>query len=108
MRCSIFRAFTSTAVDDVAPVCVLGRVPHATCSLPRRTARPFAAVAGVYAGDQDEGKRVLQPLRELAEPIADFSGPMPYVDGQKLLDDDYPDGRFYYWKSLSSTRWATT
>jgi hypothetical protein len=25
---------------------------------------------------------------------------MPYVDAQQLLDEDYPDGWHYYWKSL--------
>jgi hypothetical protein len=44
---------------------------------------------------------VLQPLRELGEPIADFSGVMPYVEAQKLLDEDYPDGWRYYWKSTN-------
>jgi hypothetical protein len=61
---------------------------------------PFVAIAGMYAGDVEEGERVLKPLRELGEPIADFSGPMPYTEAQKVLDEDYPDGRLYYWKSL--------
>jgi FAD/FMN-containing dehydrogenase len=31
-----------------------------------------------YAGDEEEGMRVLAPFRELAEPVADLLGPMPY------------------------------
>lgn len=30
----------------------------------------------------------------------DFSGTMPYSDFQQVLDEDYPDGMRYYWKSL--------
>ena len=26
---------------------------------------------------------------------------MPYVEAQKLLDADYPDGWRYYWKSIA-------
>ncbi|MBZ0296138.1 MAG: FAD-binding oxidoreductase [Anaerolineae bacterium] len=32
----------------------------------------------VYAGDVEEGLRVVAPFRQLAEPIADMIGPMPY------------------------------
>lgn len=32
----------------------------------------------VYAGDIDEGMRVIEPFRHLAEPIVDMLGPMPY------------------------------
>lgn len=32
----------------------------------------------VYTGDIDEGLRVVAPFRELAEPIVDMIGPMPY------------------------------
>jgi hypothetical protein len=43
----------------------------------------------------------LHPLRELGEPIADFSAPMPYAEAQKILDEDYPSGGRYYWKSTN-------
>jgi FAD/FMN-containing dehydrogenase len=33
-----------------------------------------------YAGEEAEGLRVLAPFRELAEPIVDLLGPMPYPD----------------------------
>jgi hypothetical protein len=42
----------------------------------------------------------MQPLREFAEPLVDFSGPMPYTEVQRVFDEDYPDGFHYYWKSL--------
>ncbi|WP_254863483.1 FAD-binding oxidoreductase [Halovivax gelatinilyticus] len=55
---------------------------------------------GCYAGSPEDGEEALAPLRELGEPIADFSGTMPYAEFQRILDDDYPDGMRYYWKSL--------
>ena len=42
---------------------------------------------------------MIKPLREIAEPIADMSGPRRYLDAQKFFDADYPNGMFYYWKS---------
>jgi hypothetical protein len=60
----------------------------------------FLLLAGPFVGSLEEGERALRPLRELGTPLADFSGPMPYVEMQKFWDEDYPSGRRYYWKSL--------
>ena len=46
---------------------------------------------------------MLQPLRELGDPIVDLSGVLPYVEAQSLLDEDYPKGARYYWKSINLT-----
>ncbi len=43
----------------------------------------------------------LRPLRSLATPLADLSGRMPYAVFQQFLDEDYPRGRHYYWKSAA-------
>lgn len=57
-------------------------------------------MAAVYAGDADEGEKILQPLRELGEMAADFSGQMDYCDVQQLFDTLMPAGEYRcYWKS---------
>jgi FAD/FMN-containing dehydrogenase len=57
-------------------------------------------LAAVYAGDANEGERLLQPLRELGELAADFSGQMAYCDVQQLFDALMPHHRYRcYWKS---------
>ena len=38
-------------------------------------------------------------MRELGGAIADVSARMPYTVAQSVLDEDYPDGWRYYWKS---------
>jgi FAD/FMN-containing dehydrogenase len=48
----------------------------------------------------DRGEQVLRPFRELAAPVADLSGVTRFVDVQRALDADYPNGMLYYWKSL--------
>ncbi len=53
----------------------------------------------VAATDADTGRRLLQPLRDITEPMLDMSGPMPYVEVQQALDEDYPTGMRYYWTS---------
>lgn len=35
-------------------------------------------ILAVYTGDMEEGARVMQPLRDIAAPVADLVGPIPY------------------------------
>jgi FAD/FMN-containing dehydrogenase len=42
---------------------------------------------------------MLASLAGDSDPIADFSGPTRFEALQTLLDEDYPDGLRYYWKS---------
>jgi FAD/FMN-containing dehydrogenase len=57
-------------------------------------------IAAVYAGDADEGEKLLQPLREQGELATDFSGQIEYCELQKLFDTLMPAGDYRcYWKS---------
>jgi hypothetical protein len=58
-------------------------------------------LAGVWAGPADEGAGAVQCLRELAKPLLDFSGQMPYREVQRLYDGLFPNGvHRAYFKSL--------
>jgi len=96
-----YRDYTATAPDEVSCFAILGTIPT-TVSFPAELhGQPYVCFAAMYAGTVEEGKRVLQPLREFATPLVDFSAPMPYVQAQLLYDEDYPAGTLrYYWKSL--------
>jgi hypothetical protein len=61
--------------------------------------RPVFVVAGMYAGPVEEGEPIVQPLRELGEPLIDLSGPWPWLGLQSGFDALYPKGGLYYWKS---------
>ena len=89
------------ADEALSPVGVLGHVP-AIEEFPEHVhGQPFVAVLAVHPGNIGEGEAAVAPLRALGEPLADLSGPMPYVDAQRVLDADYPDGGRYYWKSIA-------
>jgi FAD/FMN-containing dehydrogenase len=59
----------------------------------------IVAILGVYAGAVDDGAKAAQPLRTLAEPIADLMGPMPYTAMQGLLDPLWQAGAQNYFTS---------
>ena len=66
---------------------------------PELVGRPALVAAAVYVGAPEAGDASLRPMRELTEPLVDLSGRMPYVELQRFLDEEYPNGRRYYWKS---------
>ena len=61
---------------------------------------PYVGVAGMWAGDPDDGERATRQLRELATPLLDMSGRMEYLDFQRSLDPFFPAGARRYWKAL--------
>lgn len=87
--------------DDFAPIAILGKVPEAEEFPPDAYGKDFAALLAPYPGDPAEGERLLRPLREITDPICDLSATMPYTRAQSILDEDYPDGWRYYWKSMN-------
>ena len=93
--------YLSEASEDVSPVAFFGRVPEAEEFPPGSHGEPYLTVLVLHPGDPAEGERILRPLREIADPIADLSATMAYTDAQAILDEDYPDGWRYYWKSLN-------
>lgn len=100
-----FRDFTTTAPDAISLLAACGKFPALPDHFPAELHDvPFVLLCGMYAGSAEEGERAMQPLRDFAKPLLDYSGVIPYVDAQKMFDPDYPNGMRYYWKSLNLMR----
>jgi FAD/FMN-containing dehydrogenase len=95
-----WRDFLADKHDRVGSIVEFSTVPETEDYPEAAWGRRVYTIAAVYAGDAAEGESLLQPLRELAEPLVDFSGQMAYVDVQRLFDAVIPFGRHRcYWKS---------
>ena len=92
--------FVATGPDEISTLVFAGELPEAELFDGADVHRQKFAIMGASAGPPDEGERALAPLREFGDALADVSGCMPYAEFQALLDEDYPDGMRYYWKSL--------
>ena len=57
----------------------------------------------VWLGNPEEGKRLMQPIREITETIGDGSGMHPYTAWQSAFDGLVPHGARNYWKSHQLT-----
>jgi FAD/FMN-containing dehydrogenase len=95
-----FREFMPRAPEELMAVAILWNSPGEEPIPEHARNQPVVVLAGAHSGPFAEGERAIAPLREIASPLVDFSGPMPFEAAQKLFDADYPDGRRYYWKSL--------
>jgi hypothetical protein len=96
-----YRGYCVGAPAEVSSFAICGEVPAEERFPQAIHGKPYVLFASCYAGDVEDGRRIMQPLRDFAEPLANFSAPMSYREEvQTMLDEDYPEGLRYYWKSL--------
>jgi len=102
---SAWHDFIAEAPETVTSEAPYWNIP-AVPAFPRAVhGREVLIIAAVYSDNWREGERVLQPLRELAEPVLDLSGVYPYTQVQTTFDPFYPAGELcFYWKSLRLDR----
>jgi FAD/FMN-containing dehydrogenase len=94
-----WRDYMAQAPDELSSIAILWSVPAEEPFPPEHHGKPVFVVAAVYSGSVEDGEPVVQPLRELAEPLVDVSGPWPWLGLQSGFDALYPKGGLYYWKS---------
>ena len=94
-----WRDFMAAAPEEVSSIALLWGVPEHEPFPPEHHGAPVVVVAAPYARPVEEGESVLQPLRELGEPLIDLSGPWPWLGLQSGFDDLFPKGEYHYWKS---------
>ncbi|HJQ74948.1 MAG TPA: FAD-binding oxidoreductase [Gaiellaceae bacterium] len=92
-------AATAQVPDEVTSFATFMTVPPAPDFPPELHGRKVLAVIAVYAGDPAEADPHLRPFRELATPLLDGTGPMPYVALQTMIDPSAPHGLHYYTRS---------
>ena len=94
-----WRDYVTTAPDELSSIVLLWSIPPAEPFPAEHHGKPALVVAGCYSGSIEDGEGVVQPLRELGQPLIDLSGPWPWLGLQSGFDALFPKGGFYYWKS---------
>ena len=59
----------------------------------------FAAIVGCWAGDLDQGEKMIGRFREFAPVVAEMVGAMPYPALNSAFDGLVPPGLQHYWKA---------
>jgi FAD/FMN-containing dehydrogenase len=95
-----YRDWAATAPNEVTSLTGCTTLPASEHTPPEIHDTPFVVVGGLYAGDPDEGMKVLQPLREFGTPLADISDILPFRGVQQAFDEFFQRGTLRsYWKS---------
>src|SRR3954470_22987065 len=94
-----YRGWVGTAPDELTTLVNLLTCPPAPFLPEDWHGKPLVAVIGMHAGPADEAERALRPLRNIATPVADLFGPMPYVAMQSLVDPLWGPGASSYMKA---------
>jgi FAD/FMN-containing dehydrogenase len=95
-----FRDWTETAPRNASALAFTAHVPELEEFPEDSWGEPAVAFLGSYRGDPERADEVYGPLWDAGTPIADLGGTMQFTDLQTMLDEDYPDGLRYYWKSI--------
>lgn len=80
------QAFLNNAPDEVSFNLLAAELPKAPFLPEALHYKKVVMLSGMYSGDPKDGGEAIQPLRELATPIADQSGITTYIELQKKFD----------------------
>jgi len=94
-----WRDYMAEAPEELNSLALFWSVPAHEPFPAEHHGKPIVLVAAVYAGEVEHGEAVVQPLRELAAPLVDMSGPWPWLGLQSGFDGLFPKGELRYWKS---------
>jgi FAD/FMN-containing dehydrogenase len=94
-----YRKASASAPDALSTVVNLTMAPPVPFLPESVHGKPIVAILGMWSGPLAQGDGHTRSLRELAPPIADLFGPMPYVAMQSLIDPLYPRGIHNYFRS---------
>lgn len=101
-----YRDFASDLPRDLNVWLVMRKAPPLPFLPQDVHGKEVVILAAFYAGDMKEGERLLQPLREVGNPIADVIGPHPFTGWQTAFDPLLTPGARNYWKSHNFTELA--
>jgi FAD/FMN-containing dehydrogenase len=94
-----YREWIAEAPDELTTI-VVHRIAPALPYIPQDLqGKRVVAVICCYAGDIEEGERVLRPMRAFGSPVLDLCMPKPFVAHQGMFDASFPPGWWYYFRS---------
>jgi FAD/FMN-containing dehydrogenase len=94
-----YRDYITTIPDELGTMVFLRTAPEVPFLPENIHGAAVVAIGICYAGDLEEGVKVVEPLREFGPPLADTIGPISFKVFHGMLDSIAPPGLQVYWKS---------
>jgi FAD/FMN-containing dehydrogenase len=93
-----YRQWLPQASVDVSPFYMVGAVPPVDHFPEEIQGQTICGLQWCYLGPQENLDEVMQPAREVAKPLFEHVGPIPYPALQSMFDPLHPPGFQWYWK----------
>jgi FAD/FMN-containing dehydrogenase len=100
----LFRDWAPGVPDDITAALNLTTAPPLPVIPEEWHGKKVTGLIVVSAGPADEAEAQVRAFRELAAPVADLLGPMPYMAMQTLIDPLWPKGIHAYFKATNLKR----
>jgi FAD/FMN-containing dehydrogenase len=99
-----FRDWAGDAPDEITALVNLTTAPPLPVIPEAWHGKKVVAFIAATTGPVEDGEGLVRRFREVAEPIADLLGPMPYHALQTLIDPLWPKGINAYFKATNLAR----
>ena len=96
---SYFNEFIKTAPREYGGFPAFQIAPPLPFVPEDRVGEPFVALVSCWTGSTSDGEKILQGFRDVANPVAEHVGPMPYPALNSAFDALVPRGLQHYWKA---------
>ncbi len=100
----LFREWAGNAPDEITAIVNLTTAPPLPVIPAEWHGKKVAAFIATSTGPLEEGDALVSAFREVAEPVADLLGPMPYNVIQTLIDPLWGKGIHSYFKATNLAR----
>ena len=94
-----YRDWIADAPDELMTMVMHRKAPALDYVPTDLHGRLIVGVVCCWAGDLEQGEKVIRPMREFGSPVLDLCEPKPFVEHQAMLDPSFPHGRWYYIRS---------
>src|SRR3954470_22741212 len=94
-----YRDWVRDLPDEMTTLANLTTAPPAPFLPEEVHGKPVVAVIAVHAGQPDEGRALVEPLKALGDPVADLIDVLPYTAMQSLIDALWAPGAHNYMSS---------
>lgn len=94
-----YRDYVKQLGNETSVWVVLRKAPPLPFLSPDVHGSEIVAFCLFHAGDSDEGRKAVEPVRNFGTPLGEFIGTQPYTAWQKTFDALLTPGARNYWKS---------
>jgi FAD/FMN-containing dehydrogenase len=94
-----YRDWVKDAPDDLMTIVIHRKAPALPFVPSELHGKPVVGVVCCYVGSDEDGEKLLRPLKTFGRPVLDLCVSKPYLTHQSMFDPSFTPGWWYYIRS---------